>query len=363
MSTILKEKYIKVDVVKNISAHIIQDQFASFSIKGMTGSLSTCVIAATHDISKKPFVVVYSDKEEAAYAYNDLQQLLPEEQVLFFPSSGQRFIKTQTQQINTLDRTLVLKALSKPSFKSIIVTYSEAIMELTSIASDVKEMSIALLQGEEMIMDLLVEELNERKFERSDFVYEPGQFSWRGGIIDVFSYTSELPFRIEFNGDVIDSIRTFDSEDQLSKKQLKKASITPDISKIGGDVEHLFFENLPQNTTLWVKDLPIVFDHFKTLNQKWQENNELEQIKLAELERLKSSFNSFQLLQFGNNFGTFESHSFTINSSPQPSFNKQFELSMLYYLFRLLLTIYFFYHLKRHHRYQTLLHCIFHKDH
>ncbi|HAW51090.1 MAG TPA: transcription-repair coupling factor, partial [Flavobacteriales bacterium] len=200
MSAILREKYIQAEAVKEISAHILEDPFGRFSLKGMNGSMSSCVIAAAYDISKNPFVVVFSDKEEAAYAFNDLQQLISEDQVLFFPSSGQRFIKKQTQQINTLDRTLVLKALTKSAFKSVIVTYSEAIMELTSISSDVKEKSIELVQGEEMIMDLLVEELNERKFERSDFVYEPGQFSWRGGIIDVFSYTSELPFRIEFNG-------------------------------------------------------------------------------------------------------------------------------------------------------------------
>ena len=326
MSAILREKYIQAEAVKEISAHILEDPFGRFSLKGMNGSMSSCVIAAAYDISKNPFVVVFSDKEEAAYAFNDLQQLISEDQVLFFPSSGQRFIKKQTQQINTLDRTLVLKALTKSAFKSVIVTYSEAIMELTSISSDVKEKSIELVQGEEMIMDLLVEELNERKFERSDFVYEPGQFSWRGGIIDVFSYTSELPFRIEFNGDVIDSIRTFDSEDQLSTKHLKKASITPDINKTGGRINHLFFENLPQKTTLWVKDLPVVFDQFQKLGEKWQENEETDKIMLADVNRLKSSFDSFQLIEFGSNFDALKSKTFTFRSSPQPSFNKQFEM-------------------------------------
>lgn len=326
MSTILLDKYTQVDLVKSFAEKILKKEFAHFALKGMNGSLSTCVVASTHEISKKPFVVVFNDKEEAAYAYNDLQQLLQEDRVLFFPSSGQRFIKNQTQQINTLDRTLVLKALSKPSFNSIIITYTEAIMELTSISSDVKEMSIELLQGEEMIMDLLIEELNELKFERTDFVYEPGQFSWRGGIIDVFSYTSELPFRLEFNGDIIDSIRTFDQEDQLSKKQLKKASITPDINKLGGNVDHLFFENLPQKSSIWVKDLAIVFKHIDELSDKWKENEESDKIKLAEIVRLKSSFNSFQLVEFGNHFGSFESEEIVFKSNPQPSFNKQFEL-------------------------------------
>src|SRR5210317_168642 len=126
MSDVLNKKYLEVDVVKNLADALRENTYGSFAVSGMSGSLPSCIISSVHSIYSSPVVIILPDKEEAAYVFNDLQELLPQEKVLFFPSSSQRFSRSEALSINTLDRSLVLKALEKP-FKSTIVTYSEAI--------------------------------------------------------------------------------------------------------------------------------------------------------------------------------------------------------------------------------------------
>ncbi|MEQ8324842.1 MAG: transcription-repair coupling factor [Vicingaceae bacterium] len=324
MSELIRKKYEESQSVQDIVREKNREKFGALSITGLSGSLSSCIISAVHNLERHPTVIVLPEKEEAAYVYNDIQQLLNKEKVLFFPASGQRLVQGEGREINTLDRTLVLKALSRPNFNAIIITYSDAVMELTTVKSEVRDMSIELKQGEEMIMDLLVEELNERKFERSDFVYKPGQFSWRGGIIDVFSFTSEMPFRLEFNGDTIESIRRFDIQDQLSINSLREVSITPDVAKLEHSSEVIFFENLPQSSCIWIKDMPLLLDKLNLIH----DHAEGKEVKVAHAspEKVIGAFNSFTTIQYGNHFKADDSIEMTINSTPQPSFNKQFEL-------------------------------------
>ena len=208
----------------------LQHEKNHFQITNLVGSSLSFVISTTFKTLEKPFLIILNDKEEAAYHLNDLEQLVGEKNVLFYPGSYRRpYQIEETDNANVLLRSEALNRINSRKKPAIIVTYPEALFEQVITKRELEKSTLKLTVGEEVSLDFINEMLFEYSFKRSDFVTEPGEFSVRGGIIDVFSFSNDEPYRIEFFGDEVESIRTFDIETQLSSEKLKKISIMPNV--------------------------------------------------------------------------------------------------------------------------------------
>ena len=215
-------RYQESGKTKQILNHIQRDQ-NHFQITNMVGSSLSFVISETFKKADKTYLIILNDKEEAAYLLNDLEQLLGNKNVLFYPGSYRRpYQIDETDNANVLLRSEVLNRINSRKKPAVIVTYPEALFEKVVTKKELQKNTLKLTLSENVSLDFVNEVLFEYNFNRVDFVTEPGDFSVRGGIIDVFSFSNDEPYRIEFFGDEVDSIRTFDIETQLSKEKLKK---------------------------------------------------------------------------------------------------------------------------------------------
>ena len=205
------------------------------------GSSFSFVFQAIFKQSDKPFLLIFNEKEEAAYYLNDLEQMIGANDVLFYPSSYRRpYQIEETDNANILLRSEVLNRINSRKKPAVIVTYPEALFEKVVTRKDLEKNTLKISVGETVTIDFINEVLFEYEFKRVDFITEPGEFSVRGGILDVFSFSNDNPYRIEFFGNEVDSIRTFDVETQLSlEKQTKitnyaicSSSYTVQISSI-----------------------------------------------------------------------------------------------------------------------------------
>ncbi|MEO0902840.1 MAG: transcription-repair coupling factor, partial [Bacteroidota bacterium] len=196
-------------------------QSQNISIEGLTGSALSFVLASTFKSNELPFLLLLNDKEEAAYYLNDLEQLVGENDVLFYPGSYRRpYQIEETDNANVLLRAEVLNRINSRKKPAIIVTYPDALFEKVVTRKQLDKNTLKVKLEDTLSLDFLNEVLFEYQFKRVDFVTEPGEFSVRGGIVDVFSFSHEEPYRIEFFGDEVDSIRTFDVETQLSTEKV-----------------------------------------------------------------------------------------------------------------------------------------------
>ena len=199
-------------------------------ITGLTGSAISMVLAEAFKSSEKPFLLIFNNKEEAAYHLNDLELLLNESDVLFYPGSYRRPYEIEhTDNANVLLRAEVLNRINSRRKPAIIVTYPEALFEKVITRKELERNTLKINVGDPLSVDFVNEFLFEYQFKRTDFVTEPGEFSVRGGILDVFSFSYDEPYRIEFFGDEVESIRTFDVETQLSTETVKRISIIPNM--------------------------------------------------------------------------------------------------------------------------------------
>ena len=184
------------------------------------------MISEAFKSAESPFLLILNDKEEAAYLLNDLEQLIGEKDVLFYPGSYRRpYQIEETDNANVLLRAEVLNRINSRKKPAVIVTYPDALFEKVVTRKELDKNTQKIKLGDEISLDFLNEVLFEYQFKRVDFVTEPGEFSVRGGIVDVFSFSHDEPYRIEFFGDEVDSIRTFDVETQLSTDKVKKITI------------------------------------------------------------------------------------------------------------------------------------------
>ena len=309
---------------------------SKIQLKGLVGAQDVILTSQIIHQLKSPHFFVFSDKEEAAYFLNDLENITAQE-VLFYPSSYRRpYQIEETDNANILLRLETLNKLSRTKFP-IIVSYTEALFEKVVSEADLKNNSIDLKVGDQLSLDFINECLEEYKFERVDFVTEAGQYSIRGGILDVFSFSNELPYRIEFFDDEIESIRTFDLNSQLSKKKEKQLNIVPNIQLQKFDnKQQSIFKFLPKNTTIWFKDISYSKDklsaNFEKSIERFEElkDRPLKHLSPNELfltgEELETNLSSLNIIEFGHQFHFNPDYIHQFRSSPQPSFNKQFEL-------------------------------------
>ena len=344
--------YAQHPQVAGLARLLAEGQPALIHLQGLQASAAPMVFAsltARQQVVCRPFLIVLDDEEEAGYFYHDLTQMLGEEQVFFYPSAYRRAVKyAQRDAANEILRTDVLNRLSKQFDASrplYIVSYPDALSERVAPPDSLKERTLHIEQGGSYDLSDLTHRLLELGFVRKDYVYEPGEFAVRGSILDIFSYASEFPFRIDFFGDEVDSLRTFEVQTQLSRERKEHVSIVPDTEQ--GVVGNLvpFTEYLPANTVLVVKDLALVHDKVEHIYQEGfarqalqagDANSEMEAAELRErLNReslliqgktLLRGVASLQRVNIGTQpLGT-PSAILRFNILPQPIYHKNFEM-------------------------------------
>jgi len=326
-------------LVKTVAAGIKTPEQKNIRIKGLSGSLDAVLLSAVFKLHPQDFIVVLQDREEAAYFQNDLQNLL-EREILLFPMSYKRpYEYDEVENANILMRVEVLNRLANKTTADIIVTYPEALGEKVINKRSLSSNTFPIKTKEKLDIQFLEEFLHNYDFEKADFVYEAGQFAVRGGIIDVFSFANELPYRIELFGDEVDSIRTFDPGSQLSVDTFDKINVIPNIqSKLVQEERQSFFEFISPDSRLWFKDYQLVGD----VVQKSYENATASFDKILresgtqvvstpdalfdDRDSFIRNVGPFIKVEFGSRYTLKDFASYDFPSSAQPSFNKNFEL-------------------------------------
>lgn len=245
-----------------------QEPAPRLQLKGLMGAQESFVVAGTVQAraASPVHLFIANTKEEAAYRHDDLEGLLGEEQVYFFPDSFKRpayFDDLNPSQM--LQRSeLVSKITGQNAVPAVVVTYPEALFEKVVKPEVLNKSRIEVQKGEKLDVDFIIQVLVEYGFERADFVYEPGQFSIRGGIVDLFSYGNDLPYRIELFDDEVENIRLFDPLTQLSQRQIAQVSIVPNLNtRFRQDQKISLLHMLPPATVLWIKDFQLLLDRLQ----------------------------------------------------------------------------------------------------
>lgn len=314
-----------------------EKEIKNIQIKGLNGSSNTMVNAAIFQNLQQPFLIILNDKEEAAYFLNDLETILGDDKVLFFPTSYKKAYQIEdTNNANIQLRAEALTKIASETKPLIVVSYPEALNEKVVTKSHLQSNTFKISKGEKISLDFLIDFLHEYDFENVDFVIEPGQFSVRGGIIDVFSFSNEYPYRIEFFGDEVDSIRSFNVADQLSLKNLVKATIIPNVqNKLLIESRTSFLKFLPENTIIWLKDFAFaknrIEKEYQLAEQSYSKLNEtIRQLPPNELyiqaDEFEELVNPFKKIEFGTQVHFSADFVQQFNTSPQPVFNKNFNL-------------------------------------
>lgn len=306
-------------------------------LKGMHASCASLFASGIFDKVPGIYVFILNDVEEAGYFYHDLVQVNGDEQILFFPSSYRRAIKYgQKDAANEILRTEVLSRLGKQE-SLVVVTYPDALAEKVVSCQYLSDRTLKLDVGQHIETDKIKALLVEYGFEHVDYVYEPGQFATRGSILDVYSFASELPYRIDFFGDEIDSIRTFEVETQLSTEKKTTVSIVPELASASGS-DICFLDFIPRQTVLFIKDFLWLRERIQTVRDEALSPQALtayegEQTELMNLEKKLvdgSEFTvkalEFKRVDFGHKPTGTPQATLEFNTSIQPIFHKNFDM-------------------------------------
>ncbi len=306
-------------------------------LNGLLGSSLSIIVQSLFKKAEVPFLLLLNDKEEAAYYLNDLEQMIGADDVLFYPGSYRRPYQIEdTDNANVLLRAEVLNRINSRKKPAIIVTYPEALFEKVVTKKELDKNTLKVAVGDQISIEFINEVLFEYEFKRVDFITEPGEFSVRGGIIDVFSFSNDNPYRIEFFGNEVDSIRSFDVETQLSIEKQKKIAIIPNVeNKFFQENRENFLEYISANTVLFIQNTDLLLSKleklfekaesiFNTLNATIQHVSP-EKIFLNQQEFLKKALD-FTVVELSSKPTFKTSKRFDFHMQPQPSFNKQFDL-------------------------------------
>jgi transcription-repair coupling factor (superfamily II helicase) len=315
----------------------LQQAEQKIQLNGLLGSSLSFVVQSLFKKTEKPFLLILNDKEEAAYYLNDLEQMIGEEDVLFYPGSYRRPYQIEdTDNANILLRAEVLNRINSRKKPAIIVTYPEALFEKVVTRKELDKNTLKVAVGDKVSIDFINEVLFEYEFKRVDFITEPGEFSVRGGIVDVFSFSNDNPYRIEFFGDEVESIRSFEVETQLSIEKQKKITIIPNVeNKFFQENRESFLEYINNQTVLFIQDTDSLFTKLDKLFAKATEifdnlnatvnHVAPEQLFLNQKEFIKKSLD-FSIVELSSKPIYKTKKAFDFHIKPQPSFNKQFDL-------------------------------------
>ena len=335
----LVQLYAMAPAVRAFRKIIEDSSVHSVFLDGLVASSSPMLFAAvacSQKMSGSSHLFILPDEEEAGYFYHDLKQIFGEklrtgdsgdssqDHVLFFPSSYRRAIKfAQRDSANEILRTEVLAQLSSSASHLFLVTYPSAIAEQVISKQQLSEHTLVLRQGQTIEIDDVVKTLRGFGFHEVDYVYEPGQFAQRGSILDVFSYSCEFPFRIDFFGDDIETIRTFEVSDQLSRDIKLEISIIPELGLTQEEVRwSSFLSFLKKDTIVVAKDILFVRD---AIERTCQEANE-EETRVISGAQFMDEIAAFRLIEFGHRPSSKSDASLAFHTSPQPLLHKNFDL-------------------------------------
>ncbi|MFZ1692234.1 MAG: transcription-repair coupling factor [Flavobacteriales bacterium] len=344
----------------------LREKAARVQIAGTIGSAQALIAASVMERTGGVHVFVLTDKEEAAYFINDLEALKgkdesgklkaekgrsdgaqrgEDENLFFYPApsrtpydpeghhDGERVSRTEVLEVLMSSATLEWTA------PLVIVTYPEALVPLVVAKEVMQKNTLAIKRNEELPIDTLQEWLEETGFTRVEFVYEPGQYSIRGGIVDVFSYGSDKPYRIELYGDTVESVRRFDPQDQLTVEFLSEAVIVPDLQDEDAARQQNFFAQLPEDAVVWLRDLQAIGDaatkQLKLLNEVYEKLSEKEkhptpsELLATDTELIKSTLGFRKVFIRSANQESANQQSSVIvdfQQRPQPTFAKEFKV-------------------------------------
>ncbi|SEN60334.1 transcription-repair coupling factor [Flavobacterium sp. CF108] len=329
--------YDNLPKAEQIAANLLEGNQIKMHLQGLLGSAVSFVIRSVFKKTELPFLIVLDNKEEAAYYLNDLEQMIGEQDVLFYPASFRRpYQVDETDNANVLLRAEVLNRINSRKKPAIIVTYPEALFEKVVTRQQLDKNTLKVALNDKISIDFINEVLFEYEFKRVDFITEPGEFSVRGGIVDVFSFSNDHPYRIEFFGNEVDSIRSFDVETQLSVETHKKITIIPNVeNKIFQENRESFLDYIAEKTVLFIQNTDGLFSQLDKQFARAEEAFEKlsGEIKHATPEQLflnQSSFIKraldFSIVELASKPIFKTTKKFEFHIQPQPSFNKQFDL-------------------------------------
>ena len=356
----IKQLYAKAPGTVALCKLLQENRGSNIFLQGQQASATPLLFAAVATEIKQTFLFVLQDADEAGYFYHDLTQVMGTQNVLFFPSSFKRSVKYgQRDSANEILRTEVLARISARDNQAteslLIISYPEALSELVVSKQHLDERRLSLKTGQQQIdITDIAHKLREYGFQEVDYVYEPGQYSVRGSILDVYSFSCENPFRIDFFGREIDTIRTFEVQDQLSKDKLNEIEIVPELATL--TTERVSFLNfLPSNSAMVYKDFAYIRDVIahvydegyskQAITEQLEGATEIEQKQIIdELNKEKTLLSpsrfaqqaaTFRTIEFGIHAGKTSSSALQKETkydiikfkiTPQPLFHKNFDL-------------------------------------
>ncbi|MBA5628715.1 transcription-repair coupling factor [Moheibacter lacus] len=331
------KKYESSDFVQNTIAQFQKNTTSKIHVTGQVGSSISFLAAQIMQASGNPVLLILDDKEEAAYVLNELESLFSKDEVLFLPDSYRRpYEIEETNNANVVLRTEVLNSLNGAKKPRIVVTYAEGLFEKVVTRKVLSKNTLKVSVGNSLDIDFLNEVLFSYEFHRVDFVSEPGEFSIRGGIVDVFSFSEEKPYRISLFGDEIETIRVFDIETQLSVEKVKEFTIVPNLeNKFTSDSRESFLDYIADKSIILAKNLNVIQstihrnftlagESFERLSKDIKHASPKE-LFLDEVE-FKSGLQKFPVVEFSLTPYFDHSLEISLQQKPQPSFNKQFDL-------------------------------------
>ncbi len=334
---ILYSTYDNSPKTQQIVARLLENNQVKMHLDGLLGSSFSFVIRSLFKKAELPFLVVLNNKEEAAYYLNDLEQMIGDQDVLFYPGSFRRpYQIEETDNANVLLRAEVLNRINSRKKPAVIVTYPEALFEKVVTRKELDKNTLKVSVGDKISIDFINEVLFEYEFKRVDFITEPGEFSVRGGIVDVFSFSNDNPYRIEFFGNEVESIRSFDVATQLSLETQKKITIIPNVeNKVFQENRESFLDYISEKTVIFIQNTENLLSELDKQFGKAEEAFEklAKEIKHATPEQLflnQASFIKraldFSVVEWGSKPIFRTAKKFEFHIQPQPSFNKQFDL-------------------------------------
>jgi transcription-repair coupling factor (superfamily II helicase) len=323
--------------IQQIVERLQENNQPKLHLDGLLGSATSFVIRALFKKADAPFLIVLNTKEEAAYYLNDLEQMIGDKDVLFYPGSYRRPYQIEdTDNANVLLRAEVLNRINSRKKPAVIVTYPEALFEKVVTRRDLEKNTLKVSVGDKISIDFINEVLFEYEFKRVDFITEPGEFSVRGGIVDVFSFSNDNPYRIEFFGDEVESIRSFDVATQLSIEIQKKITIIPNVeNKVFQENRESFLDYISEKTVLFIQNTEDLFSQLDKQFARAEEAFEKLSTDIKHATPDQLFLNQKTFIKRALDFSIVElsptpifkiAKKFEFHIQPQPSFNKQFDL-------------------------------------
>jgi transcription-repair coupling factor (superfamily II helicase) len=332
--------YSESERVKDLAGKLIPSPI-KLHLRGLVGSARSVIIAALQAQSPRTHLIILNELEDAGYIYSDFYNLFDGRNVHFFPPSYKRPYHINALENNqVLERAEVLNRLKqKADSGDIVVTTYEALAEKVITEVELVKNTYELKVGNTFDLEFFIDFLTEHHFERSDFVYEAGQFSIRGGIIDVFSFSNEEPYRMELNGDEIESIRTFDTVNQLSNKRVDRLYIIPNVQKQDDENgRQPFFNYLPDNAVIWTDNIDLGLQHVKkglekaaeiySKHQAVHDEDKLQPVDqlFINADKIEQALNAMRVVESAAHTHFASDAVIAFNTNPQPVFHKNFKM-------------------------------------